>query len=117
MGQPVLRRVVPKPNPESAPASVGSLALPTLTCHLLSATDPLAPVCLAARGGHLGHAGPLAWEAAGHHALVCRARGVCVTARWSPVCSPAWPQPPARVTDMTGCQQDGGIWHSELLLP
>lgn len=78
MGQPVLRCMVPKPNPEFALASVGSLALPAPTYHLLSDMDPLVPVCLVARGGHRGQASLLAWGAAGRCALVCRARGVCV---------------------------------------
>lgn len=83
------------------PASVGSLALPTLTCHLLRDTGPLEPVCLAARGGHLGQACWLG-KRPGPQALVCRGqRRVYVTGRWSPVCSPAWPRPPARVTRLS----------------
>lgn len=68
------------------------MALPTLTCHLLSDMGPLGPVRLAARGGHLGQASLLAWEAARCHALVGKGQGrVCDWKMEPPACCPAQP--------------------------
>ena len=89
----MLRCVVPRPSPE--------LALPQWEAWLCQQSHAICWVT----GAHwslaawqLGQASLLAWEAAGYHALVVCARGVCVcvccVCDWKmepPVCSPTWP--------------------------